>query len=285
MDNKIRIEKNTVQETLMLPLFGKAWATRQFPDLFHDHDCQRIMDKVDYDFSAMEAYGENFKMRLGAISAAVRQHALVQEVKDYLQEHPDAVVVNLGCGLDTAGHQADNGRCRFVNIDFPNVIELREQLIPTSDRETNIASNITDLSWFDRIGFDPARGAVFFASGVLVYIKKEEVRRLLCAMAERFPGARFAFDASNKRGMRMQLGFVRKSGIKDVDVNFYLADPVPELQGWCADFSRVQCKRMNTDYIRPDRHFGIAYRLLAAYADRSRMDQLDVVDFRKKQQP
>ena len=48
MSGKIRIEKNTVQETLVMPLYGKAWAVKNYPDLFHDTDCQEIMDRLDY---------------------------------------------------------------------------------------------------------------------------------------------------------------------------------------------------------------------------------------------
>ena len=51
---KIKIEKNSVQETLVLPLYGKAWASQKYPDIFKDRDAQKIMNDIDYDFSAME---------------------------------------------------------------------------------------------------------------------------------------------------------------------------------------------------------------------------------------
>ena len=50
---KIKIEKNSVQETLVLPLYGKAWASQKYPDIFKDRDAQKIMNSIDYDFSAM----------------------------------------------------------------------------------------------------------------------------------------------------------------------------------------------------------------------------------------
>ena len=280
MSKKIRVEKNSVQETLVLPLFGKAWAVKNYPDIFKDHDVQKIMDQVDYDFSAMEKAASGVRGKIGSLAAATRQAALVWEVRDYLKDHPKALVVNLGCGLDTAGHQADNGAYRFANVDFPNVIELREQLIPSTEREKNIASDLNDLSWFDKIDFRPEDGAVFIASGVFLYFKKDDVKRLLCAMAERFPGGRIAFDGQDQRGKDVDLKALKASGI-DISTNFALDKPEEELKSWSDRFARVQWKKMSTGYIKPDRRFGLLYRLMAPIADRTGMSQLDVIDFRK----
>ena len=51
---KVKIEKNTVQETLVIPLYGKAWAVRNYPDIFKDTDCKALMAALDYDFSRAE---------------------------------------------------------------------------------------------------------------------------------------------------------------------------------------------------------------------------------------
>ena len=280
MSNKIKIEKNTVQETLVMPLYGKAWAVKTYPDLFHDSDCRKIMDMLDYDFSTMQAQEGSVKMKLAALAATVRQYALVQEIRDYLKEHPRALVVNLGCGLDTAGHQADNGKCRFANIDFPNVIEIREQLLPSTEREKNIPSDLNDHAWFDKLDFRMEDGIVFIASGVFLYFKKEDVKKLFRAMAERFPGGRLAFDGQNTTGMKVDLKAIRASGI-DVSTNFALDDPVNELKSWSDRFASVKSNRMFSDYIEPDKRFGLIYKLMTRFSDGRGMSQLDVIDFKK----
>ena len=277
---KIKIEKNSVQETLVLPLYGKAWASQKYPDIFKDRDAQKIMNSIDYDFSAMEKAARGVKGKIASLAAATRQAALVWEINDYLKDHPKALVVNLGCGLDTAGHQADNGKCRVANVDFPNVIELREKLLPSTEREKNIPSDLNDHSWFEKIGFIKEDGAVFIASGVFLYFKKDDVKKLFCAMAERFPGARLAFDGQNEAGKNLDLKALQTSGI-DISTNFYLNHPEEELKNWSDKFARVQWKKMSTGYIRPDKRFGLLYRLMAPYADNTGMSQLDVIDFQK----
>lgn len=277
---RIKIEKDTVQETLVMPLYGKAWCVRNYPDLFHDADCRAIMDRLDYDFSTLRAQEGSLKMKLGSLAASVRQYALVQEIRAYLKDHPKALVVNLGCGLDTAGHQADNGQCRFANVDFPNVIEIREQLLPSTEREKNIASDLNDFTWFDQIDFRKEDGVVFIASGVFLYFRKEDVKKLFTAMAERFPGGKLAFDGQNTRGMKVDLKTIRASGI-DVSTNFALDDPVRELQSWSDRFASVKSNRMFNDYMAPDKRFGLLYRLMTRFSDKNGMSQLDVIEFSK----
>lgn len=53
-----------------------------------------------------------------------------------------------------------------------------------------------------------------------------------------------------------------------------------ELRSWSDKFERVQWKKMSTGYIRPDRRFGLLYCILAPYADKTGMSQLDVIDFK-----
>ena len=127
----------------------------------------------------------------------MRQRDLAIEVKDYLAKHPNAAVVNLGCGLDTTGRACDNGRCKIYNLDFPDVIAVRDALLPAGEREENIACDLNDTSWFGEI--DAADGAVFFAAGVFYYFLREQVRMLLSAMAKAFPGAKLVFDAAGKK--------------------------------------------------------------------------------------
>ena len=87
------------------------------------------------------------------------QNDLAWEVRAYLKNHPCAAVVNLGCGLDNTGRACDNGRCKIYNLDFPDVIALRQQLLPAGEREQNISCDLKDPAWFDKI--DASGGAVF----------------------------------------------------------------------------------------------------------------------------
>ena len=127
---KYKIEKNTVQETLILPLYSRKLCTELYPNLYRDETAVHLIDQIDYDFSEAEKNSCGLMQRFGALEVAMRQNDLAFEVRAYLKNHPCAAVVNLGCGLDNTGRACDNGRCKIYNLDFPNVIALRQQLLP-----------------------------------------------------------------------------------------------------------------------------------------------------------
>ena len=114
---KHHIEENTVQETLVIPLFGRLVCSERFPQLFSDPEAKRICDCLDYDFAGKRKKMESPAGLFGALEVAQRQYDLRCEVEDYLKTHPRAAVVNLGCGLDDTFSKADNGLCRGYNLD------------------------------------------------------------------------------------------------------------------------------------------------------------------------
>ena len=280
MEKVLKIEKDSVQETLMLPLYGKVMAMQMWPTEFHDEDCLRFKEMIDYDFSAMQEKMTGLYGKIAALSTAYRQFALAVEIKNYLKDHPKAVIVLMGCGLDTVGHQADNGQCTFVNVDFPNVIETREKLLPSTGREKNVACDLNDYRWFEEVGFERENGAVFIASGVFMYFKKTEVAALFKAMGERFPGAAVSFDAQNAKGAAMDLKALKDSGI-DISLNFSLEASTAEktLREMCPSIDKVKIKGMVYPYKDP-KPFGIIFRLMAKYSDKG-MGMIDTFTFQK----
>ena len=226
-----KIEKNTVQETLVIPLYARKMCSQLYPDLYRDDTAVRLIDAIDYDFSLLEKKSASLMQRFGFLEAAMRQNDLTFEVRDYLRTHPRAAVVNLGCGLDDTGRRCDNGSCRIYNLDLPDVIAVRRELLPPGEREELIPCDLNDTAWFDRI--DTADGAVFFAAGVFYYFLKEQVHALVRSMADAFPGSVLVFDAANEKAVRLMLKtWIRDAEIQDVGAYFALSDARRELSAW-----------------------------------------------------
>ncbi len=246
MERKYHIERNTVQETLVIPMYGRMKSSQLYPFLFKDDGAARLMSRIDYDFSSLESNSRNAMQRFGFLEVAVRQYNLAWEVRDYLKTHPNATVVNLGCGLDDTGRHCDNGTCRIYNIDYPDVIEVRNDLIPPGAREVNIACDLNDISWFQAI--DASGGAVFFASGVFYYFLCSQVQKLVSAMAAAFPGGRLVFDAANRTAVKLMLKtWVKYAKIKDVGAYFSVEDAQTELSPWTKE-SKVSSRNFMLGY-------------------------------------
>lgn len=228
---KYHIEKNTVQETLVIPLYGRKMCSTLYPRLFYDETAIRLMDEIDYDFTLLEKKSKSLMQRFGFLEAAMRQNDLAWEVRDYLASHSDAAVVNLGCGLDNTGRSCDNGRCRIYNLDFPDVIRVRDELLPAGEREENILCDLNDTGWFGKI--DASNGVVFFAAGVFYYFLTEQVKALVQAMHAAFPGGRLVFDAANRKAVKLMLKtWLKTADIQDVGAYFAVADAKKELSPW-----------------------------------------------------
>ena len=225
---KYHIEKNSVQETLVIPLYGRMLCTEIFPDLFQDGKAVELIDRLDYDFSELEQKSESAAHRFGALEVAMRETDLMCELKDYLVNHPEATLVNLGCGLDQTCENADNGRCRIVNFDMPDVIAARNELLPETERIRNIAGDLNDISWFD--GIDDTNGVCFMAAGVFYYFKKDEIKKLFSAMERRFRGGRLVFDTANERAVKIMLKtWVKEAGITSIKDYFSVRDAETDL--------------------------------------------------------
>ena len=275
---KHKIEKNTVQETLIIPLFARKVCSELYPNLYRDETSIRLIDEIDYDFSEAERKSRSLMQRFGALEVAMRQNDLAWEARDYLKSHPTAAVVNLGCGLDSTGRACDNGSCKIYNLDFPDVIAVRNELLPAGEREENIPCNLNDTAWFSQI--DASGGAVFFASGVFYYFLTEQVKALVQAMAGAFPGGVLVFDAANRTAVKMiAKTWLKSAKIKDVGAYFAVSDAPREIGTWD---SRLQVTSrgymLGYNDLRDPSVSGF-FRFLAKVGDRGMKMQIVKIEF------
>jgi O-methyltransferase involved in polyketide biosynthesis len=239
------LQENTVQHTLCIPLYGRMVAAEKYPNLFPDRDAGRIVREMGMDFS-----GEKIcRVQYMWMNSLIRQYNLAWEIAHYLEQHPRAAVVELGAGLSCLRRQMGNETNPWYCLDMENVIALRERHIPRGAQEKNIACDLNDLSWFDRIDFDPAEGIVFTAGGLFYYFETEQVKALFCAMAERFPGGMVAFDACNALGLKGVNAEVKLAGNQTKSF-FSLECPKEELERWSPKIVNVSEEEYMGGYLK-----------------------------------
>ena len=264
--DRVHIEKGSVQETLIIPLYGRKLCAEQFPILYQDEYAAKICERIDYDFSQLEAKKNSTMYQFGGLEGAMREKDMIWEITDYLKNHPKAAVVNLGCGLNMTGRMADNGSCRIYNLDFPNVIQSRNELIPAGEREKNIACDLNDFSWMEQI--DASNGAVLYAAGVFHYFTVQQIKDMVIAMADRFPDGRLVFDAVGKFGRDVLMkGTLQRMGMRDVSGLFCVKD-ASYLEGWSPKVKLATRKSyMRGYYPLEDPHIKGIHRFLAKLCD------------------
>lgn len=233
MSEKIKIEKNTVMETLVLPLYGRAYCSEKYPDVFPDKTAEAVIKRIDYDFGKLN-YNE-----LNMVTWAVRKQFLCDCAKKYLKHHPNATIVNLGCGADESFSAVDNGKCRWINLDLPDIIAAREQLFPLREREKNVAMSAFDLKWFDEVETQTDDGLFVISGGVLMYFDEDTIRPLFTALAERFSKGGICFDAVNQSGLKKSNRVVEKSGNTDALVVFSVENAQEKFSAWSDKFAKI----------------------------------------------
>jgi O-methyltransferase involved in polyketide biosynthesis len=193
MNNQdIRISLGAVQETLMLPLWARARETEKDNPVVCDTYAKNIVEKIDYDFSRIEESPAADHQGVWAI----RAYNFDNIIEAFLENNSRAVVVNIGAGLDTTFQRVDDGTVLWINIDLPDVVALRQELIPDSEREMTIAKSVLDFTWIDDISqWTGGRSILFMAAGVLCYFEAREVEILFRKLADTYPSSRVIFDS------------------------------------------------------------------------------------------
>lgn len=231
MGEKILIERGSIQETLIIPLYARKKCSDKFPELYYDSMASNICEHIDYDFSELDKSYEKATYEFGAMEGAMRQMDMLWEIKDYLKEYPKASIVCMGCGLDFDPRRCGDEHNKIYYVDFPNVIAIREKLVERNEREINIAADLTDLSWLDKV--DGSEVAILYAAGVFHYLKTEEVKNIVMSVEKKLPNARLVFDIVGKIGYKIMM----KTVLKNHKMNgfgelFHTGNAVRDLSGW-----------------------------------------------------
>ena len=264
MSEKIIIDLGSVQKTLFLPLWGRACETKKENPLLVDKTALEIIEKVDFDFSAVAKNISGLSQ-----SAWITRGICVDKViKEFLQKHPAATIVNIGCGLDTTFDRIDNGQLHWYDLDLPDVIELRKKFIAESNRREFISASLVQEDWLDDIAVGD--NVLFIAAGVLYYFEEEEIKSFFKRLADKFPGCKIFFDASSPLGVKTANQMVIKNvGLDESSfLKWGLRSP-NDILAWDGRF-----KLLSMYYFFKDRKIGFKLKIMGFISDLLRMQYM-----------
>ena len=114
-----------IEESLFLTLCGRALDSRSPHPILADAMADEIVRKLDYDC-------ERFRLSASpVINIALRAKKLDEVALRFLASHPDALALDLGAGLDSRMLRINPpSTVEWYDVDFPEVISARGQLIP-----------------------------------------------------------------------------------------------------------------------------------------------------------
>jgi len=226
-----------------------------------------LVTRMGYDFDRIGRFPMS---DVNIATVILRNQEFDRYVQDFLARHPEAVVVHIGCGLDSRFERVDNGRVEWYDLDLPEVIELRRKLIGDEGiRYHLLGCSAFDSAWLDTVSAHRQRPFLFLAEGVLMYFKEAQVKWLVLTLRDRFPGAELVIDAFSpflvrannlrlsitKFGARYHWGIWRGQEIESWGDGIHLLDE------W-GYFDRPEPR---LDHIRWMRHIPLLARVLRIY--------------------
>ena len=194
-----------VPETALATLRSRANEARRRNAIIDDPMAIRLIDSIDGDSSSLAPSTLQ--------DVALRALAFDDNAHRYIAGHPGATVIALGEGLQTSFWRLEaaglGDTFRWLTVDLPPIIELRERLLPHSPRISICAQSALDFSWMDRV--DPQDGAFVTAEGLLMYLQPEQALNLIRECARRFHGGQMMFDLPPKLFARLTRNGIRTS--------------------------------------------------------------------------
>jgi O-methyltransferase involved in polyketide biosynthesis len=178
----------TVSRTLFLTLQARAYESSQPNGLFVDSEAVGILQAITRRQAELPL---DWITRVGIVA---RTDIIDVQARNYLSSARPPFVVNLGAGLCTRYYRLGRPAVDWIEIDLPEVNELRRAVLPESCPHRMIASSVTDHNWIDQISCSPEAHPLFIAEGLLMYLRRSEVMELLIALQRRFPGCKLLAD-------------------------------------------------------------------------------------------
>jgi O-methyltransferase involved in polyketide biosynthesis len=140
---------NGVAETLLIPLYNRAMESQRPDAIMKDEKAVALVKQMGYDFDQVS------KIRMFEANKVARI-MLTREIdryaRDFFRRHPEAVVVHIGCGLDSRFERVDNGKVEWYDLDLPDVIGLRRKFIgDEGERYHLLGCSVLDDAWLGTV--------------------------------------------------------------------------------------------------------------------------------------
>ena len=244
-------EFSDVNATALLMLYARAMESCSEDPILKDEQAERIVSQID---PLLAGSGDRFLSMLYnreiepslVVHAALRARKYDQYALEFLSRHPDSVIANLGCGMDTRYQRIDDGEMTFFDLDLPAMVRFKRRVLQESERYRMIADSVLETGWMEQVGEFVTGPALFLVEGLLMYLEPHQVTSLVLKLQDRFPGSELVCEVANRRWIGGILGSLAASKMqrqlklgKGAQFKSGLESP-DEMEGWHAGIQYLE---------------------------------------------
>ena len=209
--------ENKIANTLFIPLVARIFAAEHFSEYFDDKTAVQLKDKIPQKFLKISSEYE-------IIASAARYHISDKIIQQFIAKNGECNIINLGAGLETVAFRINNANAVFYQMDLPEVIFLRQEVLSAKNNEIFISGSLLETNWYAQV--DTQKPTLFVANGVLMYFHEAEILHLIANLKKHFPKSELAFDATTKFGIQCANFYVSRFGDEMAKMYFYIQNPV-----------------------------------------------------------
>lgn len=191
-DKKDGEKMDSVNRTLYIPLYGKALVSRM--GLFlQDEKAEQIWQQESFPLKGKAG------SKWLAYSMAMRAAVFDRWLEDRRKQMPNAVVLHLGCGMDSRILRVGSAEGTWFDVDFPEVIRERQRYFGETEHYHMLGADLRDLTWLEKI---PEGNAVVVMEGISMYLKTHQLQALLAALTAHFQQVAVLMDSYTTLGAK-----------------------------------------------------------------------------------
>jgi O-methyltransferase involved in polyketide biosynthesis len=194
MSETINQDLSGVAETLLIPLYNRAMESQRPDAMLKDEKAVALVTQMSYDFDRVRQIPMTELLKVMRIMFT---REMDRYARNFLSRHPEAVVVHIGCGLDSRFERVAerNSRVEWYDLDFPDVIALRRKYLGDEGERCHLlACSVLEDAWLEAVKVHFPRPVLFLAETVFVYFIEAQVKSLVLTLRDHFPGAELVFD-------------------------------------------------------------------------------------------
>ena len=188
MTSTEKVDLRGAAATLLVTLYLRRLDARSHRPILGDPYAEQVYDRIEHDVHGLWQF-------TGSMSTiACRATILDRWTGEFLDAEPAGQVLHLGCGLDSRPLRVGvPPSCRWLDVDQPEVMEVRRRLYDLPTAVVPVAGSVTDDGWWDAV--DPARPTLMIAEGLFMYVPAEAVHEIVDRVATGTARSVLAFDA------------------------------------------------------------------------------------------
>lgn len=176
---------NGVNKTLYIPLYGKAYVSRRGL-LLEDTKAEQIWAAEGFPLKGKA------KSKWLAYNMGMRSAVFDRWLEETMEQLPEAVILHVGCGMDSRITRVGNRDHQWCDVDFPEVIAERKRYFEETESYHMVSSDVRDMGWLSQIPKES--DAIIVMEGIGMYLPLEELKAVLKQWKTYFGEVRILMD-------------------------------------------------------------------------------------------